>query len=247
MRDIDFLPNEYRQKHRRRRSQPWQIVAATAVIGLVIAAAVGQHLRLQRARAELDAVVPIYDSAVKLQNRLADVQSELMEARACAELYTYLRHPWPRTQLIAALLGPLPDEIAFLEVRIFRDIPKGSSPAARTALESEAEKKARESLPPARRDLEYIRGRVDSAQTVVVLSGTATDSAALHRYLNTLDDIDLFDKAELDSLSGDEEENHDISVHFRAMLAVRPGYGQPGGPAEGKNIAVANNPITNGN
>ncbi len=32
MHNIDFLPIEYRQKHARRQSQPWQVIVAGAIV-----------------------------------------------------------------------------------------------------------------------------------------------------------------------------------------------------------------------
>ncbi|MBN1396024.1 MAG: hypothetical protein JW959_13460 [Pirellulales bacterium] len=230
MQDVDFLPIEYREKYQRRQSQPWQLVAAAAIVGLVAAAAVGQRLHLRRAEAELATIAPTYEAAVKLQNRLAEEDKKLDRATARAELIAYLRHPWPRTQLLAALLAPLPEEIAFQQVEIIRDrSPAASSNAVSSRTETNEEEN-RDSLAPAERDMEKIRRRIDPMQTVVVLTGTAKDSAALHRYLSELDNANLFDKAELDSLSGAEDGEQGASVRFRAVLAVRPGYGQPGGP-----------------
>ena len=128
MHDIDFLPIEYRRKHERRQSQPWLIVAATAVVGLVAAAAIVQHCRWRYVQGQLAAIQPAYETAVNLQDRLAEIQKRLGSVKAGAELYTYLRHPWPRTQLLSALLRPLPEEITFLQVQIFRQPAAG--PAA---------------------------------------------------------------------------------------------------------------------
>ena len=129
MPDIDFLPPEYRQRVRQRQSQSWRIVVAAAMIGLVAAAAMTQHYRWRRVRADLADVTPAYVAAVTMQDRLAEVQKQLEQARACAELYTYLRHPWPRTQLLAAMVRPLPDEISLQQVQIVRE-PADSRPAA---------------------------------------------------------------------------------------------------------------------
>ena len=48
MNEIDFLPIEYRQKHAQRQSQPWQVVASVAIIGLVAMAALTQNHRRRR-------------------------------------------------------------------------------------------------------------------------------------------------------------------------------------------------------
>lgn len=229
MHEIDFLPIEYRQKHQRRQSQPWQLVSAVAIVGLVAAAFIGQRLNARHANEELAAIEPAYDAAVKLHQRVADGQKRLSNAKARAELITYLRHPWPRTQLLAALLGPLPDEIAFRQVHIARESSGvKSSYSGRSPADIKSAEEKRKSLAPAQRDLEDIGARVDPKKTVVVLTGTAKDSAALHRYLSDLDALDLFDKAELDSLSGVEGDQSAGEVQFRAVLTVLPGYGQPG-------------------
>jgi len=231
MQDIDFLPIEYRQKNQQRQSEPWQLVVAAVIVALTAAAAIGQRTHSRRAVAELATIAPAYDDAVKLQSRLAETQKQLSRAKARAELYTYLRHPWPRTQLLAALLGPLPGEVAFQEVQILRQVATASTPTpSRSAAEIKSEAEKSKSLPPAGRDLEKIRDRADAMHTVVVLTGTATDGAALHRYLSDLDVEELFDKAELDSLSSTDNEKQRGAVQFRAVLSVRPGYGQPGGP-----------------
>ena len=64
-----------------------------------------------------------------------------------------------------------------------------------------------------------------------MLGGTATESAALHRYLGVLDATDIFDKAELDCFNSVDNSKGGAALQFRAVLAVQPGYGQPGGPA----------------
>ena len=146
MSDIDFLPIEYRQRVRQRQSQSWRIVVAAAMIGLVAAAAITQHYRWRRVRADLADVTPAYVAAVNLQSRLAGVQRQLDQARACAELYTYLRHPWPRTQLLTAMLGPLPEEITLQRVQILRE-PADASPPSRSQGRRK-KRRPRRSCPP---------------------------------------------------------------------------------------------------
>ncbi|MEN6450446.1 MAG: hypothetical protein ABFC96_08145 [Thermoguttaceae bacterium] len=231
MHDLDFLPSEFRRKQQRRQSQPWLIVASTAVVGLVAAAAIAQHYRWRNVQAELAAVEPAYETAVHLQSQLAGIEKRVGEARAAAELYTYLRHPWPRTQLLSALLQPLPKEIAFQQVHVFRQ-PASTRPGAATAAapDKKAEEERLKAMPPAARDLASFRARLDPMHTVVVLSGTAAADAPLHRYLGVLDATDIFDKAELDCFNSVDGDKTIASLQFRALLVVEPGYGQPGGP-----------------
>ena len=223
MLNIDFLPAEYRQRVRQRQSQLWRIVVAAAMIVLVAAAAITQHCHRRRVRADLAEVTPAYAAAVALQSRLTDVQRQLDQARACAELYTYLRHPWPRTQLLVAIIEPLPDEITLQRVQILRE------PAdARPPVEGKPQEAAIASLLPAQRDLAKLRDRMDPTRTIMILTGTAAGSSTLHRYLGELDATEIFESAELkrfESVAGGR------SLRFQVVLGVQPGYGQLGGPA----------------
>ena len=97
--------------------------------------------------------------------------------------------------------------------------------------EREAQEKRLASLPPAGQDLDRLRQECDGQKTVVTLVGVTRDSAALHRYLAELGRVDLFDKVDLRSMETDSSDRV-ARIQFTAMVIVRPGYGQPGGPTE---------------
>ena len=84
-------------------------------------------------------------------------------------------------------------------------------------------------LPPAARDLKRLRDELDHKQTIVTITGTSTESAALYAYLSELDKADLFLKVHPPSIETDKTD-HGQTTRFDATLVVRPGYGQPGGP-----------------
>jgi len=230
MPDIDFLPAEYHQRHAQRQSRPWQIIVAVAFGALVSVAALGQHHCRAQAEAELAAATAPYELAVSQHCRLAEIQNELRKARSTAELCVYLRHPWPRTQLLVALLAPRPDEIIFEQLHITREKPP-TEPAADRRLRTEkpAEEEELNKLSSAERDLKRFREECDKMRTVIHVAGTTGDSGALHRYLNALGKHSLFAKAELDSLESLEGKAATV-MKFRATVVVRPGYGQAGGP-----------------
>lgn len=241
MHDIDFLPVEYRQKHARRQAQPWQVLVVIAMVSLIAAAAFVQHYRRVRVENDLAVLNPVYDAAVNQQARLAEAQKQLKLVEASAELCTYLHHPWPRTQLLSALVAPLPDAITLQQVQIIHEAIPVAAPApdARPPADPKAEEERTKELAPAQRDLAKLRARVDSQQTVVVLTGTATEAAALHRYIGELDATDIFDKAELDCFNSIDNNKNGAVLQFRAVLAVHPGYGQPGGPTGPEKAEVA--------
>ncbi len=245
MNDIDFLPSEYREKHERRQSQPWQAFVAVAIVGLVVTAAVVQHYRRQFVKCDLAMITPVYDSAVEQQNRLANAQKQLEAAKANAELYTYLRNPWPRSQLLAALIAPLPDSITLQEIQILRE-PAPVAPApgtppepAKAPTDAKAEADRIKALPPAARDLMNLSNKLNPMQTTIVLVGTANEIAPLHRYIGDLDAKEIFEKAELDCINRIDNDKLGGGLHFRAILTVQPGYGQPGGPTQPMKETVA--------
>ena len=245
MNDIDFLPIEYRQKHERRQSQPWQAFVAVAIVGLVAAAALMQHYRRQFVQSDLAMITPVYDTAVEQQNHLADVQKQLEAAKANAELYTYLRYPWPRSQLLSALVGPLPDSITLQQIQILREavpVTPALGPPSDTAkvpTDPKAEAEKLKAMPPAERDLLKLTGKLNPLQTTVVLVGTANEIAALHRYIGDLDADEIFEKAELDCINRIDNEKFGGGLNFRVLLTVQPGYGQPGGPTRSAKGTVA--------
>lgn len=228
--EIDFLPAEYREKRVRLQMQPWRLVVSLGLVALVTLAAATQYQRRLRVTAELTLVAPQYEAALKQNRRYGELQTELAAARADADLFTYLRYPWPSTRILDALLAPLPEEVVLEELQIHHESKRerGWSGAAVDKATEEKQKK----MPPAARDLSQLRQQCDTRQTMVLVTGTTRETAALHRYLGELAKTPLFAKAELASIEKDSKsvKNTDNQLRFSATLVVRPGYGQPGGP-----------------
>ena len=230
MQEIDFLPVQYRQKHVQQRFQPWRIVVVAAFAVLLTTAVFSQQIRKSQAEKQLTALIPRYTLAVGQKRKLAELHAQLTPARNTAELFTYLRHPWPRTQLLDALLAPLPEGITLERLHITGEAPQSPLwPGRPASLRDEAEGRQVDKLPPAAGDLKRLRDEFDAITVVVSISGVASDSAAVHRYLDKLGRARLFTKADLDSIEGAKSDPAG-GVEFHARLTVRPGYGQPGGP-----------------
>ncbi len=239
MQDVDFLPVRYRQRRLRRRWQPWRVVVVFVFVVLAATAALSQQGRKRRAEHELAAIGPQYEMAVSQNRRLTEIQTRLAAAREDAELLTYLRHPWPRTQLLAALLTPLPEEITLERLQITHELRQDHVPRQRyRRSETGRQDGETEKLPPAACDLKRLREQFDEQKTFVLISGTASESAAVHRYLGDLGRSSLFIEADLESLES-AEQDPTKRLQFDAALVVRPGYGQPGGPTDPQKSALA--------
>jgi hypothetical protein len=230
MHDVDFLPNEYRRSDEQRRRHVRRLLVAAGVAAVLAAGAWVQHRRASRVAHQLAACEPARAAAAKTRDAFDQFQSELRLGQASANLVAYLRHPWPRTRIVAALLAPLPNEITFDELQVHRNAPptRGRVERRFQSAESEAEEESAD-LPPAARDLQKLREELDSVQTIVTITGVTTESAALHQYLGALREQAVFSKSQLQSIEADP---HDPTrIRFRATVVVRPGYGQLNGPA----------------
>jgi hypothetical protein len=227
MSDIDFLPASYRQMTVHRKANVWRLLAGGIFVALIGFSGIYQHMLRRQAVAELARTGLQYDRAQALVARQAELKRQLQLAAHEADLLTYLRHPWPTTQVLAAALEPLPDCITLQEIRLFQ----GERPPAIAAAkpQTDAEKKASESRPAAQRDLETLRHDNEGRPRLLVLSGVTTNSAALQQYVLALGQSDLFLKTELSKLEADSADQTG-SMHFTARLVVRPGYGEAGGP-----------------
>ena len=230
---IDFLPVSYREQSTKRKVSYWRLLVIALFGGMFVSTAIYQMRLGQQAEVGLVNVENQYASAVAETNRFAELQAKLGPANTQAELLTYLRHPWPRTQILAAILTPLPDGIELRELRMGRQrVEKPPAKDERTAVSPETANN--DKTPPAGRDLARLQSETDGMQLVVTLTGTTTDADALHAFLDKLGRDKLFAQVRLGTIDARSNEsaageNAHVS-RFTAQLFVSPGYGQAGGP-----------------
>jgi hypothetical protein len=236
MKNIDFLPAEYRQEHGRRNVRFWRVLVVVACMGMFIAATLIQGLRLFRARADLKELRTQYATAEAQNSQLARLQEQSKKVNSDARLITYLRHPWPKTRILAALLTPLPDSITLSQLEI--KVETASQFRQRRFSKRNTEEGEAPKL-PAERDLETLREEYDAAKVLAVLSGQTVDPPLLHRYLDELQHSSLFEKVELDELEsvGEDTDVLEGAMAFTVVVQLRPGYGQPHGPKGSVRVA----------
>jgi len=229
MQDIDFLPISFREVRSHQQTKAWRVVVLGFFLVLVIAATWYQHSLHGAAKQELESLVPLHAQAELQTKRLAELQAEVQATGAEAALITYLRHPWPRSQLLQAVLTPLPDSIRLDRLNIFRDeaVVESAAVKARAARAKPGEAEVVK-LPPVETDLASLREAIDPRPTVIELEGVASDVPALHRYLADVARHELLSSAEIGSIETDPDQPK--SAKFTARVVVLPGYGQPGGP-----------------
>src|SRR6187200_2875646 len=100
MKNIDFLPDIYRQRAALRQARVWWCLVVLlfgGTIGSAVAAQVCLRVGLKRQLAMLE--TSFTTSQVQV-HELANLQAQIAKSAQEAGLFTYLQHPWPRTQLL---------------------------------------------------------------------------------------------------------------------------------------------------
>ena len=235
--DIDFLPAKYREEFAKKKSQFWRVVASAVVLLVLMIASALQWHTMQTLAAKLEEINPVHEAAHDRTVKLTTLNKELAELSARADLLIYLSHPWPRTQILAAIVEPMPESIKLSELTISRWqedannilLPSQRARNARTAGSTAAgsDSKSKE-LRPVTKDLKQLRAEFDEQSTLVQMAGETTNVSELHLYLGEIAQHSLIMKAELRSIESGGRDSE--LTTFRARIFIKPGYDQPGGP-----------------
>ena len=236
--EIDFLPPRYREQHAQRKNFLWRVVVLGAYLGLLAMGSVAQRARLGKLQAELTQSQQQLADAQQLAVQLASTEQQLSRERAAAQLVTYLHHPWPRTQVLAAILPRVPESIYLTELRLYPLAQQASATPFWQRQAAEKKDKDKPPPPPATADLERLREERAATVTVVQLNGVAHDQAVLHAFLQRLAEDELFAAVELLSIESLRNDNNKHGCAFEVCLKLRPGHGEKR-PANASTAATA--------
>lgn len=226
---IDFLPPRFHEEYAQRKIFAWRIVIVTIfAVALPVASLYQYRMRLA-VENELTIVEREYEKTQLEQRQLAALLKTLETLTAEADLVTWLNHPWSRSQILAAVVAPLPDSITLEELQVVVETGGRKVPAGRHSETSRTDGPV-DATPPGIRDKQRIAERF-SGKTFVRITGRTTNNRQLHDYLAKLEKHNLFDKAELDSIERHSKDaRRGSSARFDVLLQVTPAYGHPGGP-----------------
>jgi hypothetical protein len=232
MQDIDFLPQRYREASAQRSRKTWGGVVVVLYALLLCTSGYLQKSGQKRLKQELAAAQQQQAMVTAQVARLTALENDLKRAESQAGLIAYLRHPWPRTQVLAAAVEPLIDGLALAELRVHRleslQTVRPSTPRqpANTGADAKPDDRS-----PAQRDLEQLRGLYDNAALAVTVKGSAEDVSLVHMYLGRLGKDPLFARVDLLSIDGQQVlQEESKGCRFTARVILRPGYGQTEGP-----------------
>jgi hypothetical protein len=237
MQDIDFLPAGFRESNARRLRHLWQMMLVGVLLACCAGGTVFQLWQRFEIQAEIAAVLPSFEETTALAARLEQTKARLEIERIEARLIAYLDHPWPKSQILAAVLRPLNDAITLEEIHVAREQIAAPGHGVRKppvhvgALPTHTTDSPQK--PPAERDLAELQAEYDSARLVVHLTGVTHEGIDLYKYIAAITQDPLVEKADLSSLeSNNRNETPGLKAlsKFHARILIRPGYGQPRGP-----------------
>ena len=224
MKNIDFLPDRYQERDLKRKATLWQYALLLGFGSVLLAATLGQFVMKRSLQASLAELKQGRIETNLKRERVQLLKQQLGNTEPVAALFTYLQHPWPRTQLIARITDALPESIVLDGVEIFEQQPN------RSAFSSNEARAASSASSPAAADLLELRGDHDVSRLIVRIRGTAEETAALNEYVQQLGEVRLFRSVSLSSLQSQASQGKTMGSAFELNLIVRPGHGQPGGP-----------------
>jgi hypothetical protein len=232
VKSIDFLPDIYRQREALRRARLWWACVVVVFSGVIGASTIAQVWLRHSTQHQLDALAADYAAAQTQVQELSTLQTQIHRAGHEASLYTFLENPWPRTQLLALVVGPLPDCIRLTQIHITeQESARTAIQAGPRSAKSDEEAAAKNSAPE--KDLARLQDENDRRQTNIEIDGFSTDVPRLHEYVGAVSRSPLVAGATIKSL--ETSANQAGKTRFTLKLQIRPGYCQ----LRGESVAAA--------
>jgi hypothetical protein len=243
MKNIDFLPEIYRERAASRQAYVWWGVVV-GIFSLAICLTLGAQYLLKRSvRHQIEQLAPDYQAAQQKAQHLAELQTRIKSAGHWASLVTYLEHPWPRSQLLAVVVHPLPETVHLTQLILVEE--EQSRPAAKPALggrrAARDPSQEEDHRSPAQRDLDALRAAHMYKRPVIEVTGSVTDVSDLHDYVADLAQLPLVSKAQIKSLES-AATNHSQPTQFTLRLVFVSGHAQPDFADPGNVVADRDRP-----
>jgi Tfp pilus assembly protein PilN len=224
MKTIDFLPEIYRQREALRRARLWWGIVIVIFSGAIGASALAQAYLRHNLRNQLDSLASEYATAQKQVQELSTLQAQIVRAGHEASLYTFLDNPWPRTQLLAEVVRPLPDCIRLTKITLAEEEQaKSAIQAGPRNVKAEEEAAAKASGPE--KDLAKLLEEMERRQTAIEIDGFTSDVPRLGEYAENVRRSPLVASAIIKSLEATAA-NQQGRTRFTLRLIVKPGYCQ---------------------
>ena len=237
MKSIDFLPDIYRQREALRRARLWWGAVVLIFGGAIGASATAQLWLRHSLERQLQELAPQYAAAQAQVQELTSLQTQIARAGHEANLYTYLDHPWPRTQLLAEVVRPLPDCIRLTQMHVGEEEQARQAAAAGPRSTRPDEQAGAKTSHP-ELDLLRLQDELDRRQATIEIDGHTGDVSRLHAYVAEVNRSAIIAAAHIKSMEA-AVGNQPGRTRFTLRLIVRPGHCQAGEAATAAATAAA--------
>ncbi len=239
MKNIDFLPEIYRERMALRQARVWWAIVVLIFGGAIASTATAQYVLKRSVQQQYDDLEADFVAAQEQVKRLAEAQAENRTAGQWAALITYLEQPWPRSQLVAEVVSPLPSTIRLTELIVAEeDIGKAATEEAGPRRRGQPAGANAKPPAPAVADFEALRKVHDFKRPIIEISGTVHDVSQVHDYVAVLGRSPLVAQARVKSIESAATTVLDQPTRFTVRLVFRASHGQPDGDPAGEADAM---------
>lgn len=232
--EIEFLPKNFREKRKSHNFQVSRLLLIVVIVAGMSAVLLYQLAALHSVNRQVAALDEQHNKVMQLMQEVERRRGEVVVKRHHAKLLTFLDHPYPKSQIIAAIANPLPSEITItrLEVTVEQLANNNAKPP------SEKGKKAPQGH-SMELDLKQLIEEVKTRRCTVEVEGTTDDTSCLYTFLASLHQAEIIESAKIESIDPHQKTDGSEFSNFTAHVKVKRGYLTPFESLVGRTIETA--------
>jgi len=221
MKEIDFLPKAY---HDRMLRENVRISRSMIIAVLLISAAVPtvfQVTSLLRLRSQQAALESDYLKVKELEQQAQQIRIEVEQQSHHARLLTFLRTPYSRSHILAAIARPMPEEIVITNLRLHN-----RSGQQRSRSSGNEEEQNNQSAIPYQADLQVLIAQERIKRCTIQIEGTTQDTSALYTFLADLHKSQIIQATKIISIDPHIDGFGREISNFQAHIQIKKGHAE---------------------
>lgn len=222
MNEIEFLPKKYLEKRARSNVKWSRLLLLMLVLVGIVGVGLYQVAALHHLHSQLAEVDDEHQRIVKLMTEVNNKREVLNRLQHSARLLTFLEHPYPRSQILAALVNPLSDQIALSQIHLTH---QQTDPNVFRTLADLSDPKQAATVHPMKQDLNTLTAESRLRQCTVELAGTTDDPSTLYNFLTALHQSEIVETAKIESIDPHHRADGTEFSNFTAHIKIKRGYG----------------------
>lgn len=234
--EIEFLPKKYREKRKGHNFQVSRILLIVILVASMSAVLLYQLAALHSVNLQVAALDGQHEKVMQLMQEVELRRAEVAVKRHHAKLLTFLDHPYPKSQIIAAIANPLPTEITITRLQVSVEQMAGNHAKPPSEKGKEAPKGH-----PMELDLKQLIDETKARRCTVEVEGTTDDTSCLYTFLASLHQAEIIESAKIESIDPHQKTDGSEFSNFTAHVKIKRGYLTHFETLLGRQIEVAPN------